>query len=141
VNFDNGKLTEMEKKQSVAFATVSVPLSGWWGGSHAIKKKKLELRTAENTRSENTELLLIQMRKLAAELDEAYRQVMLSQKSIAVAEDNFHISENHYKAGISIMSDLLDAQNLLQQSRNQYVEAATGYCVKLAEYRQATGDF
>ncbi|MDR1601418.1 MAG: TolC family protein, partial [Tannerella sp.] len=104
------------------------------------KKKKLELRTAENTRRENVELLLIQMRQLAAELDEAYQQVMLAQKSIAVAEDNFHMSENHYKAGISIMSDLLDAQNLLQQSRDQYVEAATGYCVKLVEYRQVTGE-
>jgi outer membrane protein TolC len=141
VNFDNGKLTEMEKNMGLAFATVSVPLSGRWGGSHAVKKKKLELRTAENTRRENTELLLIQMRQLAAELNEAYRQVMLSQKSIAVAEDNFHMSENHYKAGISILSELLDAQNLLQQSRDQYVEAATGYCVKSAEYRQATEIF
>ncbi|MDR1556726.1 MAG: TolC family protein, partial [Tannerellaceae bacterium] len=123
----------------LAFATVSVPISGWWGGSHAIKKKKLELRAAENTRRENTELLLIQMRQLAAGLGEAYQQVLLAQKSISVAEENVRMSEDHYKAGISILSDLLDAQNLLQQSRDQYVEAATEYCVKLAEYRQATG--
>jgi outer membrane protein TolC len=140
VNFDNGKPTEMEKNMGIAAAVVSVPLSGWWGGSHAIKKKKLELQAAENTRNENAELLLIQMRQLAAELNEAYQQVLLAQQSIAVAEENVRMSEEHYKAGISILSDLLDAQNILQQSRDQYVEAATGYCVKLAEYRQATGD-
>ncbi|MDR2805941.1 MAG: TolC family protein [Dysgonamonadaceae bacterium] len=83
-------------------------------------KKKLELR--------------------AAELDEAYQQVLLAQKSISVAEENVRMSEDHHKEGTSILSDLLDAQNLLQQSRNQYVEAATGYRVKLAEYRQATGE-
>jgi outer membrane protein TolC len=140
VNFDNGKPTEMEKKLGIAFATVSVPLSGWWGGSHAIKRKKLELQAAQNTRRENAEWLLIQMRQLAAELNEAYQQVLLAQNSIAVAEENVRMSEDHYKAGISILSDLLDAQNLLQQSRDQYVEAATEYCVKLAEYRQVTGE-
>jgi outer membrane protein TolC len=138
VNFDNGKPTEMEKNMGIAVATVSVPLSGWWGGSHAVKKKKLEWQQAENTRNENTELLLIQMRQLAAALNEAYQQVVLAQKSIVVAEENVRMSEDHYKAGISILSDLLDAQNLLQQSRDQYVEAITGYCTKLAEYRQTT---
>ncbi|MDR1593127.1 MAG: TolC family protein, partial [Prevotellaceae bacterium] len=121
------------------FATVSVPLSGWWGGSHAVKKKKIELQAAENTRRENAELLLVQMQSLYTGLSEAYQQVTLAQKSIVIAEENVRMSEDHYKAGISIMSDLLDAQNLLQQSRDQYVEAATAYCVKLAEYKQATG--
>ncbi|MDR1526541.1 MAG: TolC family protein [Dysgonamonadaceae bacterium] len=139
VNFDNGKPAEMEKNLGLAFVTVSVPVSGWWGGAHAIKKKKFELQAAENTRRENTELLLIQMRQLAAGLDEAYQQVLLAQKSIAVAEENVRISEDHYRAGISILSDLLDAQNLLQQSRDRYVEAATDYCVKQMEYRQAVG--
>ncbi|MDR2681178.1 MAG: TolC family protein, partial [Tannerella sp.] len=80
---------------------------------------------------------LIQMRQLAAELDEAYQQVLLAQKSIAVAEENVRMSEDHYKAGVSILSDLLDAQTLLQQSHDQYVEAATGYYIKLAEYKKA----
>jgi outer membrane protein TolC len=34
---------------------------------------------------------------------------------------------------------LLDAQNLLQQSRDQYTEALTAYYLKMAEYKQATG--
>jgi outer membrane protein TolC len=139
VDFDNGKPAEMERKMGIAFAVVSVPLSGWWGGSHAIKKKRLEVQQAINTRQENADLLLIQMQQLAAGLGEAYQQVLLARKSIAVAEENVRMSEDHYKAGISILSDLLDAQSLLQQSRDQYVEAATGYCVKLAEYEKATG--
>jgi outer membrane protein TolC len=138
-NFDPGKQTEMEKKPELAFVTVSVPISEWWGGSHAIRKKKLEVQIAENTRRETGDLLLIQMHKLAADLHEAYKQVLLAQKSISVAEENLRLSENTYNAGVSILSDLLEAQNLLQQSRDQYTEAATGYYVKLAEYRQATG--
>jgi outer membrane protein TolC len=139
MNFDRGRPAEMEENFGMAFATVSVPLSGWWGGSHAIKKKKLELRAAETSRQEHADLLLLQMQNLHNELNEQYAQVQLAQQSIAVAEANVRMSEDQYKAGISILSDLLDAQNLLQQSRDQYVEAATEYCVKRAEYRQATG--
>ncbi|MDR3267337.1 MAG: TolC family protein, partial [Tannerella sp.] len=56
----------------------------------------------------------------------------IAQKSIFVAQENARPSENSYNAGISILSDLLDAQNLLQQSHDQYTEAVTAYFVKLA---------
>jgi outer membrane protein TolC len=135
----NDQRNAMEKNMGIALATVSVPISGWWGGSHAIKKRKLELRAAENTRAETADLLRLQMQRLADELSEAYEQVSIAQKSIAVASDNAQLCENTYNAGVSILSDLLDAQNLLQQSRDQHTEAATRYFLKLAEYRQATG--
>jgi outer membrane protein TolC len=130
----------MKRDFGMAFATVSIPLSDWWGGSHAVKRRKLELRAAENTRHENADLLLLQMRRAADELNEAYQQTLLAQKSIAVAEENVRMSEDHYKAGVSILSDLLDAQNLLQQSRDQYAETVATYCVKKAEYRRAMGE-
>ncbi|MDR0395498.1 MAG: TolC family protein, partial [Tannerella sp.] len=98
MNFDSGKPAEMEKKPGIAFATVSVPISGWWGGSHAVKKKKIELQIAENTRRDNAGLLLIQMRQLTAELGEACQQVTLARQSVAVAEESLRISEDHYRA-------------------------------------------
>jgi outer membrane protein TolC len=136
MNFDKGSPLASEKNSGMIFVNVSIPISGWWGGSHAIKKRKLELRTAENTRRENADLLLLQMHRAADEVNETYQQLLIAQKSIAIAEENVRMSEDHYKAGLSILSDLLDAQNLLQQARDQCVEAATKYCVKLAEYRQ-----
>jgi outer membrane protein TolC len=136
---DLGEKVEMSRNFGIALATVSVPISGWWGGSHAIKKRRLELRAAENTRSENADLLQLQMQRLADELSEAYEQVLIAQKSISVAQENALLSENGYHAGVSILSDLLDAQNLLQQSRDQHTEAATRYYLKLAEWRKVMG--
>jgi outer membrane protein TolC len=63
---------------------------------------------------------------------------LLAQESIAIAVENVRQNEDHYRTGVSILSDLLDAQNLLQQSRDQYMEAATGYFMKLSEYKKAT---
>jgi outer membrane protein TolC len=140
LKMDLGKQTEMSKNFGMAFATVSIPLSDWWGGSHAVKRKKMELQKAENVRQEKSDLLSLQMQQISNELNEAYRQTLLAGKAISSAEENLKISQDNFNAGVTILSDLLDAQNLLQQSRDQYTETVTEYFVKLAEYRQVVGE-
>lgn len=136
MNFDKNKDNPFKNDFGMLFATVSIPISDWWGGSHAIKQKKFELQRAENIKQENSELLLQQMQNVQNGLNEAYLQVALARKSISSAEENLKISQDNYNAGVIALSDLLEAQNLLQQSNDQYTEAATDYFVKLAEYRQ-----
>jgi outer membrane protein TolC len=140
VKMDLGKQAEQNKNMGIAFATVSVPISDWWGGSHAIKRKKLELQQAQNTRDEKADLLRLQMQQIRNEVNEAYQQIALAQKSIQSAEENLKISQDNFNAGVITLSDLLEAQNLLQQSRDQYTESATGYYMKLAEYKQVMGE-
>jgi outer membrane protein TolC len=125
----------MKNNFGMLFATVSVPITDWWGGSHAVKRKKLERQAAENSRRDNTGLLLIQMQQIRNELNEAYTQVQLSLKSISVAEENSRMSNDSYNAGITTLSDLLEARNLLQQAHDQYVEALTQYYIKSAEWK------
>ncbi|KAA6309336.1 hypothetical protein EZS27_039149, partial [termite gut metagenome] len=139
VTLDLGRQTEQDKNVGLAFAVVSVPITDWWGGAHAIKRKKLELQQAENTKNEKADLLLLQMQQITNERDEAYQQILLAQKSISSAETNLKISRDNFNAGVTTLSDLLEAQNLLQQSHDQYTEAATAYLLKLAEYKQITG--
>ncbi|MDR2841375.1 MAG: TolC family protein [Paludibacter sp.] len=140
MNFDLHKDNGMKNDLGMAFATVSIPITDWWSGSHSIKRKKIELQQAENTKKENSDLLLQQMQNLQNVLNEAYQQILLSQKSIVSAEANLEISQDNYNAGITTMSDLLEAQNLLQQSHDQYTEAMTEYLLKLSEYKQVTID-
>jgi outer membrane protein TolC len=136
VKLDLNMQSAQKKNMGLIFATLSVPISDWWGGSYAVRRKKLEVQQAENTRQDNSALLLLQMKQINNELSEAYRQVQVTKKSISVANENLRMGEDNYKNGISILSDLLDAQSLLQQSRDQYAEAITEYFIKWAEYRQ-----
>ncbi|WP_293716633.1 TolC family protein [uncultured Parabacteroides sp.] len=121
------------------FATVSIPVTDWWGGSHAIRKQKLQLKAVEYTRQDSNEKLLLQMQKLWNELEESYKQVKLSEESIATAEENVRLSTAYYQAGTETLSDLLDAQSLMQQSRDQYTEDYMNYQIKRTQYLQATG--
>lgn len=123
----------------IAFATVSVPLSGWWGGSHAIKKQKLQLRNAENLLADNAELLVIKMQKAWNDLQDAHKQTLIAQSSIEQSAENLRLNQDYYRAGTTTMSDLLDAQTMFRQSRDKYAEAYAQFRIKTVEYLQATG--
>ena len=123
----------------VGFATVSIPLSGWWGGSHEMKKQRLAVRNAENTLKDNGQLLVIDMENKWNDMNDAYRKISIAMESIAQAEENLRLHNDYYRAGTATMSDLLEAQTLYQNSRSAYVEAYAEYQIKKREYLQATG--
>jgi len=132
----------MDKSHSFAlgFVSVSVPLSGWWGGSHDIKKHKLQLQNAQNSLKDNGQLLRIRIQKAWNDLDNSWQQTKIADLSIAQSEENLRLHNDYYKAGTSTMSDLLDAQTLYQQARDKYVDSFTQYQLKQTEYLIAVGE-
>ena len=121
------------------FATVSVPISDWWGGSHAIKRRKIEHQQAQEQLADNAELLKIRMQNAWNGVEESYQQLQLAQRSIEQAEENLRLNRDYYRAGTSRMSDLLEAQLLYQQSLDKHTDAFADYQNKLLEYKQAIG--
>ena len=121
------------------FATVSVPLSNWWGGSHAIKRKKIAQQQAIDQRDDNAELLTIRMQKAWNDVEEAYQQLTIAERSIRQAEENLRLSRNCYQAGTTTMSDLLEAQMLYQQSLDKHTDAFADYQNKILAYKHAVG--
>ncbi len=137
--FNYHNLLEKDHSFGMVFATVSVPISDWWGGSHAIKRKKLEQQQAQEQLYDNAELLKIRMQSAWNSVEESYQQLLLAQRSIEQAEENLRLNRDYYNAGMSKMSDLLEAQMLYQQSCDKRTDAFAEYQNKLLEYRQATG--
>jgi outer membrane protein TolC len=123
----------------MVFATVSVPISDWWGGSHAIKRRKIEYQQAQEQLADNAELLKIRMQNAWNGVEESYQQLKLAKRSIEQAEENLRLNRDYYRAGTSRMSDLLEAQLLYQQSLDKHTDAFADYQNKLLEYRQAIG--
>ena len=135
--YDN--LLDRDRNYWVGFATVSVPLSGWWEGSHSLKRSKLAVRTEENNLRNGSELLVINMQNTWNAVTDAYKQVRIAIESIGQSAENLRLQTDYYHAGTCTMSDLLEAQTLFQQSRDRYVEAYAQYAVKKREYLQSTG--
>lgn len=121
------------------FISVSVPLSGWWGGSHAIKKKNIELQNARLQLEDGQEMLQIAMRDAWDNLTAAYRKMENANESIGQAAENLRLNKSYYDVGVSTITDLLDAQTLYRRACDQYISAYADYKVKTTDYLKATG--
>ena len=136
-NYHN--LLENNHSFAMVFATVNVPISDWWSGSHAIKRKKIEHQKAVEQLEDNAQLLKIRMQNAWNGVEESYQQLLLAERSIEQASENLRLNRNYYCAGTSKMSDLLEAQLLYQQSLDKHTDAFAAYQNKILEYKQATG--
>lgn len=137
-NYHN--LLDNNRTFGMIFATVSVPISDWWGGSHAIKRKKIEYQKAIDEQREKAELLQIRMQNAYNNVVEARQQLDIAQRSIEQSEENLRIHRDYYKAGTTTMSNLLEAQLLYQQSLDHRTDAYADLQNKLLEYRQSVGE-
>ena len=137
-NYHN--LLDNDRTFAMVFATVSVPISDWWGGSHAVKRKKIELQKAEEQLEDNAQLLAIRLQKTANDVTEAQQQLLLAQQGIDQANENLRLNRDYYRVGTARMADLLEAQLLYQQACDRHTEAYADLQHKLLLYRQAGGE-
>lgn len=121
--------------------SVTVPISGWWGGSHAIKRKSLELSNAVNELENLSQKLEIEMDDKWDNLTGAHRKMALASEAIAQSKENLRINQVYYEAGMSTITDLLDAQTLYRQSLDDYTAAYGLFKLSEAQYLYATGRF
>ncbi|MCC8062853.1 MAG: TolC family protein [Rikenellaceae bacterium] len=132
-------LSGQDNDFGMVFASVSVPITGWWGGSHAVRREQLKRRQAENDRRQAVEMMQVEITQCWNELQEAYKQILLARKTITSATENLRLNEDYFRAGTVSLTDLLDAQTLLQQGRDLLTDASADYRVKLAKYLLVTG--
>lgn len=135
--FNYHNLLDKNRAFGMVFATVSIPISNWWGGSHAIKRKKIEYQRALDEQQDKAQLLEIRIQNAWNNVVEARQQLGIAQRSIEQADENLRLHRDYYRAGTCKMSDLLEAQLLYQQAHDGYVEAFANYQNRLLEYRQA----
>lgn len=132
-------VTDKDVDDGLVFAQVSVPISDWWGGAHALKKARIREQQAENDRLQAREMLAVEVERTWSEVVEAYAQIELMRRSVASATENLRQNRNFYQAGTVPLTDLLDAETLYTRSRNSFTSACAAYRTSLAKYMRVTG--
>lgn len=133
------EMKDFHNKSGYFFGTVNIPISDWWGGAYAIKKQKLQEKINENNYQNGIELLRLQTEQAWNELNESYMQLQVSQLSIKQSQDYLRICSDCYASGTSSLSNLLEAQSMLQQKHDEFVDAFITYYQKRTIYLQYTG--
>ena len=77
---------DMESTNFIGMATLSVPISGWWGGSHKLQEHDIKIDIAKNNLAEKTELMRLQIEKTFKDLTESYKQISIAEETKKQAE-------------------------------------------------------
>jgi len=127
-------LMDKGETNALLFASLSVPISAWWGGSHALKKARLNLRQSELSLADCQEKLNIDIQHAWDSTVEAYKQIGIAQRALRSAEENLRINRSYYKNGTTDITDLLDAESLFISNQNNLTTAYATYQIRLADY-------
>ena len=135
----NNLMNDGGRGTGTLFAFVQIPISGWWGGSHAIKKQKLALDDAREQLTDKGQKLVIHMNSSWAAVETSHKKLLIAHNAIVQAEENLRLHKDYYRVGSTKMSDLLLAEQQYQAACDRYTDAYSDMQTKILEYRQATG--
>ena len=123
---------------ALAFATLQVPLTGWWEASHKLKQHDILIQKAENERADLLQKMYLEVMQAWNNVGEAYNQYKLTGMTLQDAEANLLDAKANYDAGMIPVSELLEAQTLLMQAQNQRTDALIDLKIKAERYNTLT---
>lgn len=126
------------KTEGIIYGTVQIPISDWWEASHTLDEQAQKEQIAKNNLKNTSELLLLQMEKSWQDLTDSRKQVTLSEDVQKQALENLKVNQDSYQNGLSSISDLLEAQSILQTANDQLTESKVQYQLKRITYLQLT---
>ncbi|MBE6331892.1 MAG: TolC family protein [Bacteroidales bacterium] len=127
------------KPAAAVMLNVVVPLYHANAGINKIRSSRLEAERAQLEQDDLIEKMNLELAQAANNLDEAFLEVELANKSLAQTEDNLRSSRTAYNLGTESLSDLLEAQTLWQQSYAKLANAKANLFVAATKYRKAAG--
>ena len=120
----------------LVFGTLSIPISDWWGGSHAMKRQKIKLQQSIEQRENARQMLQIDIERAWTNVQEAYKQTQIAQASCEQAAENLRMTSDQYRMSTCTLTDLLDAETLNRRAQNDLAHAKANYQSALADYRR-----
>ena len=129
---------DLPMRNGIALVSLSIPISQWWGGTHAVRRSKISLQQARNDYDDTRRRLRIDIEQTWSNLTEAYRQIAIARTSVEEAEENLRMASDQYTVGRTTITDLLDAETLHRQALDRLSTAIADYHVCLADYQRKT---
>lgn len=119
---------------AMVFAVVKVPITDWGKASMKMRRQETQVRKAGNEKEFLDKQLILRSRQLWTELEVAWEQIKLSEENVFYAGEELRRCESSFEAGLSTLSQLLEAQMVLRQAEDGLTDDRIAYKTALAEY-------
>lgn len=101
---------------------VSVPLTQWWETAHKIREHNIRIEQAEAQQTHLTQMMTLENTQVYNKITESIQLLEQHKAAQTMAADNYRLALLNYEAGLSTMTELLEAQTLLLQADNAFTD-------------------
>jgi outer membrane protein TolC len=113
-----------------------------WGKTYYAGREKESLkRQLIETKSDVEDGIRLQVKQAMLDLDSSAKNIPTTQKGVEAGEENLRVNAERYKAQVSTITDLLDAQTLLARARLDYYRALYDHNQARARLERALGNY
>jgi outer membrane protein TolC len=113
-----------------------------WGKTYYAGREKESLkRQLLETKADVEDGIRLQVKQAVLDLDSSAKNIPTTQKGVESGEENLRVNAERYKAQVSTITDLLDAQTLLARARLDYYRALYDHNQAKARLERALGNY
>lgn len=130
-----------DKGRWEALATLSWTFWEWGKTHYSARQRESDRRELIQTRKAAEDRIRFEVKEALLVLDGAEKNIPTTQKAVEQGEENLRVSEERYKAQVSTITEVLDAQTLLTQARVNYYRALYSHHLAKARLERAIGTY
>jgi len=121
---------------------VGVSFDVWnWGTTiHQTDEAKAQLAQAQDGLSQMKDAIALDVTSNYLNLQRVNERIDVAREGVTQAEENYRITDNKFKQGLSVNTDLLDAEVALLQAKTDYTQALTDFELAEASLRRSIGE-
>jgi outer membrane protein TolC len=111
-----------------------------WGRTYReVSSRRADKRKLKAAERDLHDQVVLQVQQAYLYLRETEKTIVAAKAAVTSAEENYRITNERFKEQLTTNTELLDAQNLLTQARNDYLNALSVYNIAWASLERAMG--
>lgn len=124
-----------------AMAVLSWTFWEWGKTYYAGREQESLMRQLVHTKYDVEDGIRLEVKDAVLGLETAEKNIPTTGKAVIQGEENLRVNEERYKAQVTTITDLLDAQTLLAQARVNYYRALYDHNLAKARLQRAMGTY
>jgi outer membrane protein len=124
-----------------ALAVFSWTFWEWGKTYYAGREQESLMRQLVHTKEDVENGIRLEVKDAILDLETAEKNIPTTEKAVKQGEENLRVNEERYKAQVTTITDLLDAQTLLAQARVNYYRALYDHNLAKARLERAMGTY
>ncbi|MGM9477757.1 TolC family protein [Pedobacter sp. GSP4] len=119
---------------------LKIPISSWYTNQHKVKEAELKVREQEVGDEAVKDNIRQEVQENYIRYKESVQRIALAEENIKQAAESYRIVQNTYFNQLSLLTDLLDAETQLLQSRFELTTARVNAKLQYYQLQKAIGN-